>query len=130
MGFSMNIYIGIIVIELKSYRVSRLMKWDIKKKLKLWFIMNTYIQTILANKWNSFCNSLINMHSLYEVCFFLNTIYDRNSLSSPFNDLHTPIHFWFCMTCRSVHSQCTYVWFGSCNFIFFCIISWCAALFL
>ena len=41
--------------------------------------MYTYIQTILANTLNSFCNSLINMHSLHEFCLFLNTMYDRNS---------------------------------------------------
>jgi len=40
------------------------------------------------------------------------------TLSSPFYDLHTPIHFWFTTTSRSAYSQCTYVWFGSCNFIF------------
>jgi len=58
------------------------------------------------------------MHSLHEFCFFLNTMCDRNSLSSPFNDLHTPIHSWFTMTVMSVYLQCTYIWFGSCNFIF------------
>jgi hypothetical protein len=28
-----------------------------------WFVMYTYVQTIMASKFNSFCNLLINMHS-------------------------------------------------------------------
>jgi hypothetical protein len=52
--------------------------------------------------------------------FFL-TLCMTETRSSPLSDLHTPIHFWFTMTSRSVYSHCTYVWFGSCNFIFFAL---------